>query len=53
MALPGRKPNRLKNFSYSSAGAYFITICIAERAKILCDIVGGGGANHFEIHNRV
>ena len=50
MALPGRKPNRLKNFSYSSAGAYFITICIAERAKILCDIVGGGDLDAPEVH---
>lgn len=50
MALPDRKPNRLKNFSYSSTGAYFITICIAERAKILCDIVGGGDLDAPEVH---
>ena len=50
MALPDRKPNRLKNFSYSSAGAYFITICIAGRAKILCDIVGGGDLDAPEVH---
>ena len=50
MALPNRKPNRLKNFSYSSAGAYFITICIAGRAKILCDIVGGGDLDAPEVH---
>ncbi len=42
MALPVRKSNRLKNFSYSSIGAYFITICTAEKEKILCDLVGGG-----------
>ena len=50
MALPDRKPNRLKNFSYSSAGAYFITICIAGRAKILCDIVGGGDLDAPEVN---
>ena len=50
MALPDRKPNRLKNFNYSSAGAYFITICIAGRAKILCDIVGGGDLDAPEVH---
>ena len=50
MTLPDRKPNRLKNFSYSSAGAYFITICIAGRAKILCDIVGGGDLDAPEVH---
>ena len=49
MALPDRKPNRLKNFNYSSADAYFITICIAERAKILCDIVGGGDLDAPEV----
>ena len=50
MALPDRKPNRLKNFSYSCAGAYFITICIAGRAKILCDIVGGGDLDAPEVN---
>ena len=53
MALPNRKPNRLKNFNYSSAAAYFITICIAERAKILCDIVGGGDLCQAQIVNKM
>lgn len=39
---PIRKPTRLKNFDYSAAGYYFITICTKEKQKILCDIVGGG-----------
>ena len=42
MELPNRKPTRLKNFDYSTEGAYFITICTHNREKILCDIVGGG-----------
>lgn len=42
MTFPIRKSNRLKNFSYSSSGAYFITICTVNQSKILCDIVGGG-----------
>lgn len=29
--LPKRKPNRLKNYDYSSVGAYFITICTRDR----------------------
>ncbi len=29
--LPERKPNRLKNYDYSSVGAYFITICTINR----------------------
>ena len=36
-----RKPTRLKDFDYSSEGAYFITVCTHNREKILCDIVGG------------
>ena len=34
-----RKPTRLKNFDYSSAGAYFVTICIRDRMNILSEIV--------------
>ena len=42
MSLPRRKNIRLKNFDYSSDGAYFITICVKERRKILSNIVGTG-----------
>ena len=37
--LPKRKSTRLKNFDYSSAGAYFVTICVRDRMKILSEIV--------------
>ena len=37
--LPQRKPTRLKNFDYSSAGAYFVTICIKDRKRMLSDII--------------
>ena len=40
MDLPKRKPARLKDFDYSSQGAYFVTICTKDKQKILCDIVG-------------
>ncbi len=33
--LPIRKPTRLKGFDYSSAGAYFITICTEHRKNFL------------------
>ena len=33
---------RLKNYDYSSAGAYFVIICTHNKQKILCDIVGDG-----------
>ena len=42
MKLPNRKPTRLRNYDYSSEGAYFITICTHNKQKILCDIVGEG-----------
>ena len=37
--LPKRKPTRLKNFDYSSVGAYFVTICTRDRKQILSEIV--------------
>ena len=37
--LPKRKPTRLKNFDYSTTGAYFITLCTEDRRKILSQIV--------------
>ena len=42
MALPQRKPNRLFDYDYSTSGAYFITICVQDRKRILSDIVGDG-----------
>ena len=38
-SLPKRKELRLKQFNYSSAGAYFVTICIKDRKRILSNIV--------------
>ena len=37
--LPQRKDLRLKQYDYSSKGAYFVTICIKDRMRILSDIV--------------
>ena len=37
-----RKPNRLKNFDYSSNGAYFITICAQDKRCVFGKIVGQG-----------
>ena len=36
-----RKQNRLKEYDYSQNGYYFITICTAEKSKLLCDIYVG------------
>ena len=38
--LPKRKPNRLKNYDYSSIGAYFITICTENRKNYFWKSVG-------------
>ncbi len=37
---PRRKPIRVKDFDYSSPGAYFITVCTPNREKIFWDGVG-------------
>lgn len=42
MDHPKRKPNRLKEYDYSTPGAYFVTICTEGRRKTLCEIVGDG-----------
>ena len=42
MDFPKRKRNRLRDYDYSSNGAYFVTICTEHRKNILCDIVGDG-----------
>jgi len=39
--LPQRKSNRLKYYDYNSCGAYFITICTANRNPILAEIRKG------------
>lgn len=38
-----RKYNRLKNFDYSTNGAYFITICTKDRKCVLSNITVGEG----------
>ncbi len=38
-----RKDVRLKRYDYSSAGAYFVTICTQDRRCILSDVLVGDG----------
>ena len=40
--LKSRKPLRLPNYDYSSAGYYFITICVKDGHELLGKIAGGG-----------
>ncbi len=42
MSLPKRKSNRLPQFDYGTVGAYFITICSRDKAKVFGRVVGGG-----------
>ena len=35
MKLPRRKNIRLKEYDYSSRGAYFLTICVEEKRGLL------------------
>ena len=32
--LPERKQNRIENYDYATCGAYFVTICTANREKM-------------------
>ena len=41
-ALPQRKSARLKDFDYSSPGAYFVTLCTEGKRQLLSQIVGEG-----------
>lgn len=40
MNLQKRKPTRLKNYDYSTPGAYFITLCTHNRKCLFSNIVG-------------
>ena len=43
--LPNRKTNRLKQYNYSSTGAYFITICVQDK-RCLLSTIGEADALH-------
>lgn len=40
MELPKRKQNRLANYDYSTANAYFVTICTVDRKNLFWNDVG-------------
>ena len=40
--LPKRKHPRLKDYDYSSAGGYFVTICAHNKQRVFSRIVGRG-----------
>ena len=41
--LPERKQIRLKEYDYSTNGAYFVTVCTKDKRHILSKIGVGGG----------
>ena len=43
MDLPNRKPTRLKEYDYSTQGAYFLTICVKDKKQLLSKIIVGDG----------
>jgi hypothetical protein len=45
-----RKSNRLKGYSYSNLGCYFITICTKKRHEILGSIVGDAHRASHSLH---
>ncbi len=47
--LPKRKRLRLENFDYSSRGAYFITICIQDRKRILSSVINPVGDGALDV----
>ena len=38
--LPKRNPIRITDYDYSTPGAYFVTVCTANREKIFWNVVG-------------
>ena len=50
MDRPVRKPTRLKEYDYSSPGAYFITVCTRGKRCILSRIVKPHGGDVGAIH---
>ena len=38
--IPKRKANRIKDYDYSSAGVYFITLCTQDRVNVFWNTVG-------------
>lgn len=50
MELPNRKPNRLKDYDYSSNGAYFITLCTNQRKNLFWNDVGASIARPSDVN---
>ena len=51
--LPKRKLIRIEDYDYSTPGAYFITVCTANREKIFWDGVGANCVRPPMLHYRI
>ena len=49
MELPKRIQNRLTEYHYGTAGAYFITVCAAKREKLFWETVGASIARPEDV----
>lgn len=49
MDLPKRKPNRLREYDYSTPGAYFITFCTKDRKNLFWENVGASIARPQDV----
>ena len=45
MEFKNRKSIRLKEYDYSTPGAYFVTICVKDRKPILSNAVGANNVS--------
>lgn len=49
-AYPKRKQNRIEGYDYSAPGAYFITLCTANREKIFWNTVGADSIRPYGVN---
>ena len=50
MELPKRKPNRLRDYSYNTPNAYFITVCTEKRKNLFWQNVGAINDRPIDVH---
>ncbi len=46
-----RKPIRMEDYDYSTPGAYFITVCTANRDEIFWKVVGADIIRPYGVHD--
>lgn len=46
--LPKRKSIRIADYDHSTPGAYFVTVCTANREKIFWNVVGADNIRPYD-----